>query len=198
MDLLRKRAEIEKRYSKELEALSKQMRGKHKDLLSSPSSGSSVSHILRQFILETGDLARDHGAMDEVLSTEMTGICQNILTDVQSQHKQCKQAGQDIQANVLRTLYELQNNNKVLQKCKSNHEVAEKKLLDVNREIQKLEQVLSLEAANESVSKNYRIEVAELMDCMDLSYHHHMKHLVEAYTAAQQVVASTSEQHLLS
>ena len=36
------------------------------------------------------------------------------------------------------------------------------------------------------------------MDCMDLSYHHHMKHLVEAYTAAQQVVASTSEQHLLS
>ena len=75
MDLLRKRAEIEKRYSKELEALSKQMRGKHKvgsgsnvldqvfhsmiqDLLSSPSSGSSVSHILRQFILETGDLAR--------------------------------------------------------------------------------------------------------------------------------------------
>ena len=91
---------------------------------------------------------RDHGAMDEVLSTEMTGICQNILTDVQSQHKQvgkikhilinyyfdeihfqCKQAGQDIQANVLRTLYELQNNNKVLQKCKSNHEVAEKKLL---------------------------------------------------------------------
>merc|ERR1719150_2639347 len=33
---------------------------------------------------------------------------------------------------------------------------------------------------------------------MDLSYHHHMKHLVEAYTAAQQVVASTGEQHLLS
>ena len=30
MDLLRKRAEIEKRYSKELETLSKQMRGKHK------------------------------------------------------------------------------------------------------------------------------------------------------------------------
>ena len=42
------------------------------------------------------------------------------------------------------------------------------------------------------------LQVAELMDCMDLSYHHHMKHLVEAYTAAQQVVASTSEQHLLS
>ena len=58
--------------------------------------------------------------MDEVFSTEMTGICQNILTDVQSQHKQvgklkhilinyyfdlihfqCKQAGQDIQANVV-------------------------------------------------------------------------------------------------
>ena len=30
MALLRKRAEIEKRYSKELETLSKQMRGKHK------------------------------------------------------------------------------------------------------------------------------------------------------------------------
>ena len=61
-----------------------------------------------------------------------------------------------------------------------------------------LEQVLSLEAAKERVSKNHGMEVAELMDCMDLSYHHHMKHLVEAYTAAQQVVASTSEQHLLS
>ena len=40
---------------------------------------------------------------------------------------QCKKSAGDIQENVLRTLYELQNNNKILQKCKTNHEQASKK-----------------------------------------------------------------------
>ena len=33
-------------------------------------------------------ISRDHGSLDEVLSTEMIGICHNILGDVQFQHKQ--------------------------------------------------------------------------------------------------------------
>ena len=33
-------------------------------------------------------VCRDHGSLDEVLSTEMIGICHEILSDVQFQHKQ--------------------------------------------------------------------------------------------------------------
>ena len=35
-----------------------------------------------------GSDCRDHGSQDEVLSTEMTGICHDILSDVQFQPKQ--------------------------------------------------------------------------------------------------------------
>ena len=110
---------------------------------------------------------------------------------------QCRQAGQEIEGNVMRTLFDLQNKNKVLHKCKSNYNQAEKKFLEVSREVNKLEKeikpekreksnkyqekkkmhmtklerledakdqaieaqlshTLSLEAANESVDKNYR------------------------------------------
>ena len=198
---------------------------------------------------------RDHSSLDEVLNTEMIGICQNILSDVHFQHKQvckiqtqfrgrsygdlslqCRLAGQDIQGNVMRTLFDLQNKNKVLQKCKSNYNQAEKKLLDVNKEVNKLEKeikpekreksnkyqekiklqtnklgrmenardqaieaqlshTLALEAANESVEKNYRTEVRDLMDCLDLSYHHHLKHLVAVYTKARSIMVSNIQQH---
>ena len=35
-----------------------------------------------------GSDCRDHGSLDEVLSTEIIGICHDILSDVQFQHKQ--------------------------------------------------------------------------------------------------------------
>lgn len=45
MDIVKKRAEIEKRYGKELEGLARQMRHKHKEMMANPSGGSSVSQL---------------------------------------------------------------------------------------------------------------------------------------------------------
>lgn len=175
----------------------------------------------------------------------------------------------------MRTLFDLQNKNKVLHKCKSNYNQAEKKFLEVSREVNKLEKeikpekreksnkyqekkkmhmtklermedakdqaieaqlshTLSLEAANESVDKNYRCgqitssafyndhskikpsrsndcilclcpyldfcylyrtEISDLMDCLDLSYHHHIKHLVAVYSEARATMVSNIQQH---
>lgn len=59
MEILKKRAEIEKEYSKEMEKLSQQMRKKHKDIMSTTSSYvTSVENVVIQLIIETGDLAR--------------------------------------------------------------------------------------------------------------------------------------------
>ena len=41
---------------------------------------------------------------------------------------QCKAAGQEVQENVLRTMLDLQNNNKLLQKSRNNYELSLKKL----------------------------------------------------------------------
>ena len=150
MDIVKKRAEIEKRYGKELEGLARQMRGKHKEMMANPSGGSSVSQILRKLILATGDLARDHSSLDDVLSTGMIGICHNILSDVQFQHKQCKLAGQEIEGNVMRSLFDLQNKNKVLHKCKSNYNQAERKFMEVSREVNKLEKEIKPEKREKS------------------------------------------------
>merc|ERR1711923_205669 len=146
-----KRAEIEKEYSKEMEGLSKQMRKKHKDIMSSTSSYvTSVENVLIQLIIETGDLARYHGGMEDMISTEMIGTCQNVMSDLQNQYKECKNAGHDIQENVLRSLYELQHNNKVLQKSQSNYENASKKQHDIRKEVEKIEK----ETKPEKLDKN--------------------------------------------
>ena len=153
----------------------------------------------------------------------------------------------------MRALFDLQHNNKILHKCRSNYDQAEKKFLEVSREVNKLEKevkpekrdkskkyqekkklhinklgrmedskdqaievekicrfeinkkaftfqaqmshVLSLEAANESVGKNYRTEISDLMDCLDLSYHHHIKHLVAVYTTTRETMVANIQQH---
>ena len=136
----------------------------------------------------------------------------------------------------MRSLFDLQNKNKVLLKCKSNYNQAERKFMEVSREVNKLEKeikpekreksnkyqekkklhmnklgrmedakdqaieaqlshTLAMEAANESVSKNYRSEISDLMDCLDLSYHHHMKHLVTVYSEARATMVSNIQQH---
>ena len=90
MDILKRRAEIEKKYSRDMESLSKTMRHKHKEMLGGGGSTrpTTVTNVLRELIAETGELARLHTRLDETLTGEMAGICSNILSDAQLQHKQ--------------------------------------------------------------------------------------------------------------
>ena len=92
MDVLKKRAEIEKRYSRDMESLSKTLKNKHKDLR----GGTSVTNVLRELIVETGELARLHTRLDEMLAGEMAGICSNIISDAQLQHKQVSSSPQPL------------------------------------------------------------------------------------------------------
>ena len=127
-DFLRRRGEVERRYSKELESLTRTMKNKHRDLLAGTGIIPSANNLLKQLIVETGDLAKLHAGLDEVMSGEMTGICSNVLSDAQLQHKLCKLSGADIQENVLRAMFELQNNSKLFSNNKSQYEQASKKL----------------------------------------------------------------------
>ena len=128
VELLRKRGEIERKYSKELESLHRTMRNKHKDLLAGTGPSPSANNLLKQLILETAELAKLHAGLDEVMSGELTGICSNVISDAQLQNKQCKLSGNDIQENVLRSMYDLQNNSKLFNNNKSQFEQASKKL----------------------------------------------------------------------
>ena len=128
LDFLRRRGEVERRYSKELESLTRTMKNKHKDLLAGTGTSPSANNLLKQLVLETGDLAKVHAGLDEVMSGELTGICNNVLSDAQLQHKLCKLGGNDIQENVLRAMFDLQNNSKLFSNNKSQYEQASKKL----------------------------------------------------------------------
>ena len=128
VDLLKRRGEIEKRYSKDLESLSRTMKNKHKELLAGTTTSPSANNLLKQLILETGELAKFHGGLDELMNGELTGICSNVISDAQLQHKQCRQSGNDIQENVLRSMYDLQNNSKLFSNNKSQYEQVSKKL----------------------------------------------------------------------
>merc|ERR1719471_1178245 len=242
MDILKRRAEIEKKYSRDMESLSKTMRHKHKEMLGGGGSTrpTTVTNVLRELIAETGELARLHTRLDETLTGEMAGICSNILSDAQLQHKQCKLAATDIQENVLRSLYELQNNSKVFTTNKALYEKALEKYMDAERDAEKekekfenkpeklekskkykekikvfktrqeneqdalvqvkksqLVHILSAEAANKSVSKHYKEEMQELMDCMDLTYHHHVKNLVTVYNSHREDMKTAMVRHMM-
>ena len=128
-DFLRRRGEVERKYSKELESLTRTMKNKHRDLLAGTGiSSPSANNLLKQLIVETGDLAKLHAGLDEVMSGELAGICSNVLSDAQLQHKLCKLSGAEIQENVLRAMFELQNHSKLFSNNKSQYEQASKKL----------------------------------------------------------------------
>ena len=61
-----------------------------------------------------------------------------------------------------------------------------------------LENILSAEAANCSVSKHYKEEIAELMDCLDLTYHHHIKNLVIVYNSCKDNIRTGLERQMSS
>ena len=57
---------------------------------------------------------------------------------------------------------------------------------------------MSAEAANISVSKHYKEEIAELMDCLDLTYHHHIKNLVTVYNNSKETIRNGLERQMSS
>ena len=50
----------------------------------------------------------------------------------------------------MRALFDLQHNNKILHKCRSNYDQAEKKFLEVSREVNKLEKEVKPEKRDKS------------------------------------------------
>ena len=56
--------------------------------------------------------------------------------------------------------------------------------------------ILSQEAANESVKKYYRDEMSELMDCLDLSYHHHLSNIVKTYNNSSELIVTKIQENI--
>lgn len=61
-----------------------------------------------------------------------------------------------------------------------------------------METILSAEAANSSVSRYYKEEIAELMDGLDLTYHHHIKNLVTVYNNSKDNIRTGLERQMSS
>jgi len=223
-DFFKKRAEIEKRYSKELDGLSKSLYNKHKDVLKDPSATSS-SAILKELIKETQKTSKYHSAVEDVFGSEIYGSCQKLSADISRVYRQCKEAVGEVQENVLGTLFELHTKNKIYQTNKDNFELAQKKLGDAEKEIAKLEKeikpekrektrkyvnaekqlktrqirhedtynlatqsqmeyILCTEGANAAMKKYYKEDLSDMMDCMDLGFHHLLKNIMKMRTSA--------------
>ena len=58
-----------------------------------------------------------------------------------------------------------------------------------------LDYQLATVAANNSLGKYYRDDLSDLLDCLDLTYHHKLRGLVSLYTSAIQHLVSAQQQH---
>jgi len=143
-DFFKRRADIEKKYSKELDSLSKTMYNKHRDILKNEDAPSSVA-ILRELVNETRKTARNHAVVEHIFGNVMHGQCQRISGDITRVYKQCKEAGTEIQENILGVLFQLNTKTKIYQTNKENFELAQKKLKDAEKEIAKLEKEIKPE-----------------------------------------------------
>jgi len=143
-DFFKRRAEIEKKYSKELDSLSRTVYNKHRDVLKNEDAPSSVA-ILRELVNETRKTARNHAVVEQIYGNVMHGQCQRISGDITRVYKQCKEAGTEIQENLLGVLFQLNTKTKIYQTNKENFEIAQKKLKDAEKEIAKLEKEIKPE-----------------------------------------------------
>ena len=80
-EYFKKRAEIEKKYSKDLEGLSKSVYNKHREVLQNKDAASSTA-ILRELVKETKKTARNHAVVEEIFGTEIHGRCHKISSDI--------------------------------------------------------------------------------------------------------------------
>jgi len=190
---------------------------------------------LRELVKETKKTARNHATVEEIFGTEMHGRCHKISSDIGRVYKQCREAGVEIQEQVLGVLFELHTKTKIYQTNKETYELAERKLRDAEKEISKLEKeikpekrektkkytnaqkqlknrhirhedthdlaiksqleyVLCTEAANAAIKKYYKDDLSDLMDCMDLGFHHLLRNVLKMRTSAiENLIASEQE-----
>jgi len=235
-DFFKRRADIEKKYSKELDSLSKTMYNKHRDILKNEDAPSSVA-ILRELVNETRKTARNHAVVEHIFGNVMHGQCQRISGDITRVYKQCKEAGTEIQENILGVLFQLNTKTKIYQTNKENFELAQKKLKDAEKEIAKLEKeikpekrektkkfsnaqkqlrtrqirqedthnlaimaqleyVLSTEAANAAIRKYYKDDLSDLMNCMDLGFHHLLKNVLNMRTSVIENLINSEQEDI--
>ena len=86
-EFFKRRAEIEKKYSRDLEGLFRTAYNKHKDVLRGEDVPSSTA-ILRELVKETKFTARNHAVVEQIFGTVILGRCQNIGVDVGRVYKQ--------------------------------------------------------------------------------------------------------------
>ena len=91
-DFFKRRAEIEKKFSKELDSLSRTVYNKHRDVLKNEDAPSSVA-ILRELVNETRKTARNHAVVEQIYGNVMHGQCQKISGDITRVYKQVRNNG---------------------------------------------------------------------------------------------------------
>ena len=116
---------------------------KHRD---KEKGGSSVWELLRVLIRDAGDsakyclycaeacstvLCRRAAGMGDLLGTELGGQCGAVQADLQAQHRLTRAAGQEVQENLLRSLFDFHNTTKLLQANKVLFEKAQKNQVNI-------------------------------------------------------------------
>jgi len=238
-DYFKRRAEIEKKYSKELEALTKYMLNKHRETLrvkDAPAPSSTA--ILKELVKETKKTGRNHAVLEDIFGTEISSRCNSISNDISRVYKQCRDAGLEIQENVLGVLFELHTKTKIFQQNKDNYLQAQKKLTDAQKDIDKIEKeipkqekreknnryikaqkvletrtvrhedthmqaikshneyILSVEATNAALKKYYKDDISDLIDCMDLGFHHRLKNMLQMRSSAIENIISSEREDI--
>jgi SLIT-ROBO Rho GTPase activating protein len=88
-DVFRRRAEIELNYSKDLDKLSKLLTSRHKEQKLKRDGWTTLSStgIWRQLVVETKKAGKDHAAIAEIYTNNITARCSDIHEDITRMYK---------------------------------------------------------------------------------------------------------------
>jgi SLIT-ROBO Rho GTPase activating protein len=151
-DIFRRKAEIELKYSQDLDKLAKTIKAskqKHDgaQLMSS-------KEVWNQLVTQTKKKSKDHAALAEIYSTHITQRCTNINEDLHRMYRKCRDIGYEIHEEVLKVLHELHTAMKTHHNYQSEFRQAESKLQHVEKQRLKLQNSVPVEKRERN--RNYR------------------------------------------
>ncbi|XP_076304091.1 SLIT-ROBO Rho GTPase-activating protein 1-like [Tachypleus tridentatus] len=161
-DFFRRRAEVEMEYSRSLEKLSKSLMLRHKAEKQKREQWHlfSSNGCWEQLVASTRQQSRDHAILSELLTTNITSRCTQIVEDVQRMYRRCREIGCEIHDELLKVLHELHTSMKTYQVYHGEERQADSKLRIVEAQRTKLAQSIPQEKLQRL--KKYRLIVKEI------------------------------------
>ncbi|XP_057686422.1 rho GTPase-activating protein 4-like isoform X2 [Corythoichthys intestinalis] len=224
-DYLRRRSEIESEYSRSLEKLAERFTNRIKR---KEATNRSVAQMWLALLSHTRQESKDHNQLSDNCSTFLIQPLYHCLEYTQRLAKKSKEICTQLQDGLLKVTTELQTAWRTYSQYHADYLCADGKLKEAEKQEEKQKQnakklerliekrqgkvqdiylkcskarndyLLSLAAANASMSKYYLQDISTLINCSDAGYHMSLSRVMQAYLSSRRQVQQNLTSGLLN